>query len=63
MPAKIISALRALCTAYMVINCHGLKAVAMQVADKTGFSQIIIIITTFRSVLKNERDTVNRRVH
>ena len=28
---------------YLIINCHGLKAVAMHVADIPGFSQIIII--------------------
>ena len=37
---------------YLVINCHDLKVVAIQVADILGFSQILIFYNDFRSGLK-----------
>ena len=36
----------------LIINCHDLKVVEIQVAIKLGFSQTIICITTFQSGLK-----------
>ena len=32
---------------YLVINCHDLKVVAIQVADILGFSQILIFYNHF----------------
>ena len=36
----------------LIINCHDLKVVAIQVAEIPGFSQNLIFLTTFRSGLK-----------
>ena len=40
---------------YLVINCHDLKVVAIQVADILGFSQILIFYTHFSEWAQNWR--------